>query len=259
MKTANPLWDSLGILTGAVILLIALTQDVLRTVLVSVAAAVWMVWLAVLLIMRHQKQSRWRKEHSETESEENAEEYTTKQLLLNHVNYRISACLCAAYPEATWQWCMKDPVRFVCKGGTGRIRVFGVDEYEYADIRIDRRGNLSCSLIKSVRLDQEGAGGTGNDKQKTPPNKQPVDPRVWYETQGRAVLERLVADLNSRGHSSLTLLENGDISIQEDKKDVTVEHFSVFPEKVYWPGLIRVLQGDGLAADATTQGIQITW
>lgn len=259
MKKANPLWDSVGILTGAVILMIALTQGILRTVLLSVAAAAWMVWLAMLFIVRYQKQSRWRKKHTETGSEENAEENTTEQLLLNHVNYRISARLCAAYPEATWQWCMKNPVRFVCKGGTGRIRVFGIDEYEYADIRIDRRGNLSCSLIKSVRLDKEGTGNAGDDQQKTPPNKQPVDPRIWYETQGRAVLERLVADLNSRGHSSLTLLENGDISIQEDKKDVTVEHFSVFPEKVYWPGLIRVLQGDGLAADATTQGIQITW
>lgn len=259
MKKANPLWDSVGILTGAVILMIALTQGILRTVLLSVAAAAWMVWLAVLMIARYHKQARWRKKHSETETGENAEEYTTEQLLLHHVNHRISACLCVAYPGASWQWCMKDPARFVCKGGTGRIRVFGIDEYEHADVRIDRRGNLSCSLIKSVRLNEESAGGTGGDKQKTPPNKQPVDPRVWYETQGRAVLEHLVADLNSRGHSSLTLLENGDISIQEDKKDVTVEHFSVFPEKVYWPGLVRTLQGDGLAADATAQGIKITW
>lgn len=259
MKKANPLWNSVGILTGAVILMIALTQGILRTVLLSVAAAAWMVWLAVLFIMRYQKQARWRKEHSKTETGENAEEYTTEQLLLHHVNHRISARLCAAYPDASWQWCMKDPARFVCKGGTGRIRVYGIDEFEYADIRIDRRGNLSCSLIKSVRLDEEGAGDKSGDKQKIPPNKQPVDPRVWYETQGRAVLEHLVADLNSRGHSSLTLLENGDICVKEDKKDVAVEHFSVFPEKVYWPGLVRALQGDGLAADATAQGIKITW
>ena len=259
MKKANPLWDSVGILTGAVILMIALTQSILRTVLLSVTAAAWMVWLAVLMIMRYRKQMRLQKKKPETASGEDAEGCTIEQQLLNHVNHRISARLCAAYPDATWQWCIKNPTRFVCKGGTGRIRVFGIDGYEYGEVRLDRRSNLACSLIKSVRLNEESAENTGDGKQKIPPNKQPVDPRVWYETQGRAVLEKLIADLNSRGHSSLTLLENGDICVKEDKKTVPVEHFAVFPEKVYWPGLVRTLQGDGLAADTTTQGIQITW
>lgn len=250
MKKAGFLSNSVGVLAGAVILIIALTKGTLRTVLLSFTAAAWMIWLAVLLIRRHRKQGRWQEKPCIT-PEENAPE----QLLLRHVNHRISARLCAVYPDASWSWCVKDPVRLICKGGTGRIRVFGVDDYDYADVRIDRQANLACELVKTVPLRKEDT----ENASKLPPNKQPVDPRIWYEAQGRAVLERLVADLNSRGHSRLTLAENGDICIKEDKKDVAVEHFSTFPEKVCWPGLVHVLQGDGLAADATAQGIEVTW
>lgn len=245
MSKRTSLWNSVGLLAGLVILIIALAKGTLRTVLLSAVAAAWMIWLAVLLIRRHRRPAHRREKAY----------ITPEQLLLRHVNHRISARLCAVYPDASWKWCVRNPVRFICKGGTGRIRVYGVDDYDYADVRIDRQANLACELIKTVPLNKED---TENDS-KLPPNRQPVDPRVWYETQGRAVLERVVADLNSRGHSRLTLAENGDICIKEDKKNVAVEHFSAFPEKVCWPGLVHVLQGDGLAADATAQGVEITW
>ena len=72
---------------------------------------------------------------------------------------------------------------------------------------LDQKANLSCALVKVVPVH-------GVAEQPAPPNQQPVDPQIWYEVQGRAVLEKLVADLNSRGHSSLTLKEDGSICIQ---------------------------------------------
>lgn len=93
----------------------------------------------------------------------------------------------------------------------------------------------------------------------TPPNRQPVDPRIWYETQGRSVLEALISDLNSRGHSKLTLRENGDICIEQGEDAVSQEHLNNFPQKVYWPRLAEVLESNGLAAEVTAQGIQVSW
>ena len=89
--------------------------------------------------------------------------------------------------------------------------------------------------------------------------KQPIDPRIWYENNGRTVMETLIADLNSRGHSKLTLKENGDICIQQGEELVPQEHLSNFPAKVYWPRLVEVFESNGLAAETTAQGIQVSW
>ena len=82
--------------------------------------------------------------------------------------------------------------------------------------------------------------------------------QIWYETQGRSVLEALISDLNSRGHSKLTLREDGDICIEQGEDAISQEHLNNFPQKVYWPRLAEVLESNGLAAEVTAQGIQVT-
>lgn len=112
-------------------------------------------------------------------------------------------------------------------------------------------------MVKIVPLSK--VGGETNEDDATPPNRQPVDPRIWYETQGRSVLEALISDLNSRGHSKLTLREDGDICIEQGEDAVSQEHLNNFPQKVYWPRLAEVLESNGLAAEVTAQGIQVSW
>ena len=72
-------------------------------------------------------------------------------------------------------------------------------------------------------------------------------------------LESLITDLNSRGHSSLTLHENGDIYVVENADEIPKKHLSDFPEKVYWSRLVQVLESKGLATEVTTQGIHVSW
>lgn len=160
--------------------------------------------------------------------------------LLCHVNYRITAMLRAAYPNARWEWLADKPSRFAVEGGTARIRVYGIPDFDYADVKLDQKANLDCSLVKLSPL-VTGASDT------QPPNRQPVNPRVWFETRGRAVLEALVTDLNSRGHSSLTVQENGEVFVQakENEAEPAKETFLDFPEKVYWPQLVKVLEEEG--------------
>ena len=132
--------------------------------------------------------------------------------------------------------------------------MYGIEEYDYADVQIDRNGNLSCNLLKVVpvqpRMDAP-----------TPPNQQPVDPQVWYDVEGREVLERVIADLDSRGHSSLTLKEDGSVCIHEDDdtRDVPQEHLTAFPPKVYWPRLGQVLESEGLTASVHDSEIAVSW
>ena len=75
------------------------------------------------------------------------------------------------------------------------------------------------------------------------------------------LLEALVTDLNSRGHSSLTVQENGEIFVQtkENETEPAKEAFLDFPEKVYWPQLVKVLESEGYAADARDADILVSW
>ena len=149
------------------------------------------------------------------------------------------------------------PEQLIRNGGTGRIRVFGIDEFDHADVTLDQNANIKCDMVKIAPLSK--VGGETNEDDTTPPNRQPVDPRIWYETQGRSVLEALISDLNSRGHSKLTLREDGDICIEQGEDAVSQEHLNNFPQKVYWPRLAEVLESNGLAAEVTAQGIQVSW
>ena len=135
--------------------------------------------------------------------------------------------------------------------------MFGIDEFDHADVTLDQNANIKCDMVKIVPLSK--VGGETNEDDATLPNRQPVDPRIWYETQGRSVLEALISDLNSRGHSKLTLREDGDICIEQGEDAVSLEHLNNFPQKVYWPRLAEVLESNGLAAEVTAQGIQVSW
>ena len=128
-------------------------------------------------------------------------------------------------------------------------------EYDYADVTLDRNGKLSCSLVKVAPI-----GGSADENSGTPA-QDTLDPRIWYETQGREVLERLVADLESRGHHSLTLKEDGTICTQstDGGTETSQGAFTSFPERVYWPGLVKVLEQNGLAATTQDNGIIVAW
>lgn len=77
--------------------------------------------------------------------------------------------------------------------------------------------------------------------------------------QGRKVLETLITDLHSRGHSSLTIRENGDVVIKQADSDMVRSKLESVPEKNYWPRLCKVFEREGLAANITDGGILLSW
>lgn len=145
---------------------------------------------------------------------------------------------------------MRDPALFVTQGGTGRIRVYGVPDYELADVTVDQSGKLTCALVKLAPMEKPA-----------PPNQQTADPRQWYEAQGRQALGTLVADLDSRGHNTLTVQEGGSIYISPkgDGTEVKQGILANFPAKDLWPKLAELLEKDGLAATVQDNCIAVTW
>lgn len=269
MNSDKALWGSISILIGAVIGLLALVRGSLQIWLLLGVFALWGLWVVAILLLPYMRQAKRRRTRQQQMKQRQAEGIApafhvpevngepTELLLLRHVNHRISAYLQAAYPKMTWEWCEKQPEKLIQHGGVGRIRVFGVEDFDHADIKLDQNANISCDMVKIVPLSK--AGQPCDAEEQLPPNQQPVDPQVWYEIQGRKVLESLMADLNSRGHSSLTLSEEGNVCVVQNQEDVVQEHLSGFPGKVYWPRLVQVFERNGLAAEITAKGVQVSW
>ncbi len=270
MKSDKALWGSISILVGTVIAILALIRGAWQTRLLIGVSSLWGLWVIAVLLRPCMQQAKRRRIREQLIKKRLAEGITGTQsfdlsatespemelLLLRHVNHRISAYLRAVYPDVRWEWCEKRPEKLVLAGGTGRIRLYGIPDFDHADVCVDQNASITCNMLKMVPLSEAGGGGP---EDTVPPNKQPVDPQIWYEVQGRKVLEALVADLNSRGHSCLTIHEDGDICIEEDTEEVAKEHLAGFPEKTYWSRLLQVFERNGLAAEVTAKGIQISW
>lgn len=175
-------------------------------------------------------------------------------MLVRHVNCRISAYLRAAFPDARWEWETPSPARLILRGGVGRIKLHGVPDYNYAEVTISPTGSIRCAL---VRLDPFPAGEASEEEAPAPDEQ--FNPQVWFEVQGRDVLERLIADLKSRGHNSLSMNEDGTIVVEDEDNGKPFPAFSTFPRKVHWDQTVKVLEREGYAASVDGDAITVYW
>lgn len=264
MKRTGPLWASVSVFVGVVIAILALIRGKWQLPLLLIAFGVWGIWVIFGLLLptrrrylAYREKDRARRTQRDFGSVDvDLPGSGTVELLLHHVNHRISDYIKSVYPKANWEWMAEDPAGLVAYGGTGRIRLYNVPGYDYADVTLDKKANLKCMLVKVANLD----GGVV-DLQSPPSQPNALDPQVWYEMLGRSVLEAVITDLNSRGHSELTLKEGGDICVKPDaaSEDEVRDTLPQFPAKVNWPKLVTVLEQAGLSASATDTGILVSW
>ena len=250
MKSKKTIWGSIGLLIGVVIAILALVRGTWQLPLLIGTFAVWGLWVLWTQVLPFQRAMQVQRQKEQAEHFNRA----MAQTLLRHVNYRVSDCLKAGYPDVRWEWMMRDPALFVAQGGTGRIRVYGVQDYEFADVTVDQDGKLSCSLVSLSPVQKA-------EEKPVPPNQQQVDPKIWYDANARQTLAHLVADLDSRGHSSLLLKEDGSICISPkgDGEEVSQGTLADFPPKDCWDKLAEILEQEGLAAAVQDSCIAVTW
>ena len=251
MKQKVSLASSTSILIGVVIAILALLRGSVQTVLLLLTFALWGLWVVVTLLRpawRANSAYRYQEERAAREQGEFAGR-NLAALLLRHVNCRVSEALQSVYPDVSWEWTMENPAIFVVRGGTGRIQVYNVPDYEYADVTIDQSGDLKCAMVKVAPLGGAPSGQTS------------LDPQAWYELEGRQLLEAVVADLKTRGHHKLTVNVDGSICIRpkSGKNVIKKGTFTNFPDKVYWPRLADVLNQEGLTTDVQADHIAVSW
>ena len=128
----------------------------------------------------------------------------------------------------------------------------------HADISFDRFGRIHVEPM-TIGTFAEPSTDNQDDSEETPPEPSVVDVRVWYELVGQKVLESQITELNANGHTKLTIKENGDIVITNQKKEMLKGTLDSFPAKSYWEELVLLLAEDELNGKITGNTLQVSW
>lgn len=181
------------------------------------------------------------------------------EMMLCHISLRISDKLKSAYPQAVWQWKQKPSLKDILAGDTLRISVDDMEKYNHADVCFDRFGRIHVQplVVGSFQSpEQDSSPEPENEEPKAPPI---VDVSVWYELVGQKVLESLITELNAGGHTRLTIKENGDVVIRQNKKELLKTTLDNFPGRNYWEELISTLEENELKARIAGDTLQVSW
>lgn len=265
MRVQQKLWNSVSLLIVAVLAITCFTRGNARVWFYASAFLIWSIsvlrWYLMPIIKRYKYSKETRqilkqgKKAKGTMSSDN--NIYLSHTLLCHVNHRVTGYIRSIYPDATWKWVSDNPINIITKGGTGRIELYNVEDYNFADVFFDRDANIACSLLKVVSFNE--AAQTEVQDSTAEINKLDVDPQVWFEKRGRLILKNLIADLSSRGHNTLIIKDDGSCVIEQGDKQIAVSQLEAFPERVYHPKLIKVLAGAGIAAKSIDAGLSVTW
>lgn len=265
MRRFQKLGSSVAMLIVALLAITCFTRGVVQFSLFLAAFLVWGVYAFITQLLPIIRRYKYRREARQIVKQAESSNVIAKAeinpklsyLLLRHVNHRITGYIKSLYPNATWDWQTNNPEAIMANCGTGRIKLFNVEEYNFADISFDTEANIECSLLKVVSFKQAAQAETKDSAVAEP--KSDVDPQVWFEQSGRVILKNLIADLSSRGHNTLTIQEDGSCIIQQGDKTIKVRQLDAFPERVYYPQLTKVLAGAGIAAKTVDAGLAVAW
>lgn len=271
MKQKKNLWSDVSILIAAVVIISAFLRGSWQFWTLVAVISVWTVWAVYHHLIPFLKEFRDSREAKKVQKhyQEQAEQQKLCSdidtfdpiaiVLLRHVNHRISAYLKSSYPDASWDWCEDNPEKLAVHGGTGRIKLSGIPDFDFAEITLNPNAQINCKLLRIVPLETKSLSADEADKDKKSGNINEVNPQVWYEQQGKSVLTNLIVDLNSRGYSSLTIQEDGNVVIKQENQDIKKRYFTSVPNRVTWPRLEKVLESDGIAAETMDAGLILSW
>jgi len=152
----------ISFLIVAIIAITSFTEGTLRDRLTICAFAVTALWLIVPTIWRKVKSRDKKTKKTRTKKRRHIFTLKTKKkkasakassltaVLLRHVNHRVSDYLKTVFPNVSWEWVSKHPEKLAAEGGTGRIRLFNVPDFNYADVLFNQMAQFDCDLMRIV-------------------------------------------------------------------------------------------------------------
>ena len=86
-----------------------------------------------------------------------------------------------------------------------------------------------------------------------------MDVKAWYTSQGEDVLCQMIDDLNTQGHKHLLIKEDGNVVIEIEGKEETIELLKDFPPRMMWDDFCQLLKEDEITASIQAEGLVLTW
>ena len=149
MRSDHAIWNGTSIFVGIIVSIAAFARGALLLPLLLVACSVW--GLYVLHHLRGTLPAVPKKKAKAPRRTKfvvpDIEDGPLSDILLLHVNQRITAALRTAGSNITWEWATKDPLAIVKEGGRCLIRVHGLDGFESAEVVLDKQAHLRCELM----------------------------------------------------------------------------------------------------------------
>ncbi|MCL2775788.1 MAG: hypothetical protein FWD71_20940, partial [Oscillospiraceae bacterium] len=195
MKRKKVFGKNITFLIIGVLVVLAFIRGDKQTWFLGGVFAIFIIWTICSVLgitLKNIKESVNKRKTRKPNDTKNEDDNDT--VLLRHVNCRISEYLKSVYPAITWEWQSENPEYLAVNGGTGRIRLYGITDFNYADVTFDEHSQLNCEMIKIVPfVDLRKNGGTEPEKKQNKPSS--ADPEAWYSIQGKKILESCIADL----------------------------------------------------------------
>lgn len=183
-----------------------------------------------------------------------------RDTLVRHVNYRITEKLKGVYPDATWAWCIKDPIALIQQGGATRIRTFHTEGHDFAEVEFSANGNFRVCMIQVLELDggkrPVAKPATAESGETDPDNINLYD---WYEMTASAVVRATIDEVVTRGHHVLFIDASGDIFTKEGDESVRQGKVGFMPSAKLWDELIPFFAEDDITASVDGETLALTW
>lgn len=182
-------------------------------------------------------------------------------LLLRQISFQVTDKMKAAYPEASWEFVKPPKAEHLLTGRAFRLRTFHTGDYNFAEVTLDRYGQLRLSMMTITALNPETNQHALDIPGTTelPDTPEHEDPEAWYSLIGKPLLTELIGDLQARGHQKLFINEAGDIFIFNGSIPEVKSTFPHFPSKDYWAALTDIFIQDELQAKETDNTLELSW
>lgn len=176
--------------------------------------------------------------------------------MLRHINFRITEKLQGAFPSAVWRWETEKPLEQAMKGGSARIRLSGVPDWNFADVLFERSGRIKLEMLSLRPLEEVGQQET---KSTPAADGDAVNLRDWYDLSASAVVRATIDEVYTRGYRELRIAEDGALYVLEQQEQVGQGRLSYLPGKKLWADLVPFFEEDDITATVEEDDILLTW
>ena len=180
-----------------------------------------------------------------------------KQVMLRHINFRITQKLQGAFPGATWSWCCDNPADIAAGGGIARIRTFGTGDNNYAEVHFEQSGSIRVNMLQLYELGVENKPAPADKAKAADPDA--VDLHEWYDLSASSAIRATIDEVYTRGYKTLFIGESGEVYVKENDQNVKQGKLSFMPGKKLWPDLVPCFADDDIIATVGDDEMTLTW